>query len=376
MSEREACTLASAFWQEVQHLNGAEKIQSAGFFQVAERLSRTQHECELSSHFPQMGLSAGIEMSYMDVGLNAPHPVLDIANVFKVLDRTGNLDLFLMGNRSREFRQFWNKWRNIEPNHPLFKESDLRQSWAVPVAVHCDEGTGQKKRPIMIVQYQPILGTGTSKRKRDSDPGLNYLGNSLGTRFLYSVMVGRLYSGKKLKNKPLLKLFAHLGNSLAGAMSTGFDIHLDGKPRKIWLYPIGMKGDWPALTKVAGLTRHFGKDKPTKEFGDGVCHLCRGGQEGMPWHDLSEKNMKRLRAGVELPWKATPSLLKPLKIPTEYQASFFRIDIFHTCHKGVMADIAANTIVPWLCFYIYSDRWFSEEGLWGISTAWAFPNCW
>ena len=60
VSEREACTLASAFWQEVSHLNGAEKIQSAGFLKLGEWLSRTQHECELSSHFPDMGLAAGM----------------------------------------------------------------------------------------------------------------------------------------------------------------------------------------------------------------------------------------------------------------------------------------------------------------------------
>lgn len=343
MSEREACTLAKAFWEEVVNLPGADQVASAGFFQLASRLSETRLECELSSHFPKMGLAAGIPMSHVDVGLGAPHPILKISDFISTLDAHGKLDFLLMGNRSKDFNQFWTRWQQLQPTRPIFLNADdSKLDWSIPIAIHCDEGTGQKKRPLMIIQYQSILGRGTRKRQRNSEPGVNYLGVSIGTRNLYSVMVGR--------HKPLLALFAHLGEDLASAMNGGFNVRLDGIDRTIWLVPVAMKGDWPALTKVASMARHHGRDTPTKDDGAGICHLCLGGQRNQPWHDVRHTNMKKLRQGAPLPWKKTPSLLKPLRIPEELQAQFFRVDLFHTCHKGVMADIAANCIASCFCF--------------------------
>ena len=109
-------------------------------------------------------------------------------------------------------------------------------------------------------------------------------------------MVARLYSGKKLKNKRLLKLFAHLGKSLAYAMSTGFavNVRLDGKSQKIWLCPVGMKGDWPALIKVAGLVW---EREPYKRFRRGGLPLVPewpgGNALARPEHDKHEKASRR-----------------------------------------------------------------------------------
>ena len=52
-------------------------------------------------------------------------------------------------------------------------------------------------------------GLPNAKRQKLT-PGVNYLGKSIVTRWLYSVMLARVYSGKKMKNKPLLRLIEHL----------------------------------------------------------------------------------------------------------------------------------------------------------------------
>ena len=344
--------MARAFWEEVAHLAGAEGIASAAFFKLLTRLSTTRHENLLTQNLAKFGLSANVPMTFKEVGLREPHPVLCIKDMIETLDRKGKLDIMLMKNRAPEFNAFWQSWESLQPEHPLFQGDRSKLAWSIPILIHCDEGTSQKKKALMVVQYQALLGMGSRKRKRDgNEPALNFVGNSLITRQLFSVMLGRLYSLKKNKNEPLLKLMEALGDELRSAMLEGFAVTVDGHPRRIYLVALGMKGDWPALSKIGGLTRHHGRDVSAKTEGAGICHLCRAGMKDFAaWHDLSFVNMERFHKDAPLPWVKPPTVLQPLGWPCRYQAGFFKIDLFHTCHKGIFADLAANCIAPrWKC---------------------------
>ena len=328
------------------NLDGALGIPSAKFLMLLARLSKTHHESLLSKELPKFGLSADIPMSYIDTGLKAPHPVLSISSFVATLSSKDKMDILLMKNRATEYKSFWDKWKCVQPQHPVFAKTDAELQWCCPIHIHADEGTSQKKKGLMAVSYQAMLGYGSRKRKwSSSEAGMNFLGNSLTTRYVYSVMVARLYSLKKNKNGPLLKLLDHLGEELFAAMTTGFQVTIDGRRRRLYLIPISFKGDWPALVKVASFIRHYGRETPTKGYGPGICHLCCGGQKDQAWHDLSRGNMTKLREGAPPPWKEVPGLIKRMNFVAKDQVAFFRIDLFHTCHKGIMADIAANTIV-------------------------------
>lgn len=346
VSEKEACTLASAFWEEVNMLPGSEHIQSAAFFSLTSRLAKTKHENLLTSNLPKFGLTAGIPMKHVDVGLPSPHPILKISDFIDTLNKKSKLDIILMGNRAPQFCAFWNKWKELQPEHHIFRSSPEKLNWTVPVLVHCDEGTSQKKKSLMIVQYQAMLGRGSRKRKAGDDgSGINLIGNSITTRHLYSVMLGRLYSLEKNQNRPLLRLMGCLGQELQDAFEHGFPCRIDGKEQHLFLAALGMKGDWPALSKVAALTRHHGRDTQSRDDGPGICHLCLGGQKGHSWYDVSLNNMKKMRVGVTLPWRVEPTLIRPLMLKDKYKAEFFKFDLFHCCHKGLMADICANIVV-------------------------------
>ena len=256
------------------------------------------------------------------------------------------MDILLNGNRAEQFRAFWNRWKYLQPDHDIYRSNPSKLDWSVPVAIHCDEGTSQKKKALMVIQYQAILGQGSRKRKADEFTlGVNFLGNSVTTRHLFSVMVGRLYSLKKNKNRPLLRLVGALSEQLQHAFLHGFPCDIDGLQRQIYLVPLGFKGDWPALVKIGCLSRHHGRDTPSTDDGPGICHLCLGGQRGCAWHDVSFNNMENMRRGASLPWKHEPLVIKPFQWKDKYKASFFRFDLFHTCHKGVFADICANIVV-------------------------------
>ena len=346
VSEKEACSLGRAFWEELEHLDGAERLASAGFLKLLTRLSTTKHENLLTQNLAKFGLSAGVPVSFKDVGLCDPHPILSVKDMVQTLDRRGKLDILLMNNRAPEFIAFWKCWAKLQPRHPVFHGDRSKLAWTVPILVHCDEGTSQKKKALMVIQYQALLGMGSRKRKRDgTEPAINFLGSSLTTRQLFSVMMGRLYSLKKNNNEPLLNLMGVLGEELQSAMSEGFAVTVDGHHRQLYFACLGMTGDWPALSKIGCLTRHHGRDVTAKKDGAGICHLCRAGTKGFAeWHDVTFANMQRLHKDAPLPWTKAPTLLQPLGLPSSYQAAFFKVDLFHTCHKGIFADLGANCI--------------------------------
>ena len=158
-------------------------------------------------------------------------------------------------------------------------------------------------------------------------------------------MLARAYSGKKLKNKPLKKLISQLSVQLSNAFHTGIEV-ANGE-KTLFLVPICLKGDWPARAKVGGLSRHFGRQVTADSSkGEGICHLCQADRPGFEnWHDLSPENMERMHDKCPLPWAVEPDLVAAIPLPNEYKPEWFRIDIFHTLHKGFMGDMAANAIV-------------------------------
>eukprot|EP00438_Fugacium_kawagutii_P022263 Skav211437 [mRNA] locus=scaffold1591:160572:162182:+ [translate_table: standard] len=252
----------------------------------------------------------------------------------------------MQGNKESDFQQFWSKYRMVQPHHPIFLTHAGREQFCVPIAVHCDEGTTLKKKSIMIIQLHSLMGKGTRKRKStDTEPGINMLGSTLANRVLWSVMLARVYSGKKNGNKPLEKLIEHLSSQLSDVFYKG--CRLQHAEKTIYLVPICMKGDWPALAKIGSLSRHFGRAMKTGQSGgQGICHLCKADKPSFEnWHDVSWGNMLRMHSDCPLPWTKEPALVRAVGIPEEYQPNFFRFDIFHALHKGLMADIGANTIV-------------------------------
>ena len=311
---------------------------------MASRLSQTGHENRLSNQLAAYGLTANIPISYVDIGLKVKHPVHQLKDLVQTLDTRGKLDMLLMGNTGASLEQFWGEFRKHQPDHPIYDLHRGREGQCLPMMLHFDEGSTLKKRQIMIVQLQPLLGRGTRKRKGSLEvPGCNFLGNSLTTRFLYSVMLARLYGGK-FKNKPLQRLVDHLAADLARCFREGVEVSTRGGTERLFLVPLGCKGDWPALVKVGSLTRHFGR-KAAKNS-KGICHLCKADQEGhKSWHILGYNHMQNMRAGVPLPWAREPSIVAAVPLTDADKAQFFKIDPFHTLHKGVMGDLAANAIV-------------------------------
>ena len=329
---------------------------------MASRLSRTGHENRFVNSLSDYGLAAEIPLSFVDVGLKETHPILSIKDTIQCLDDAGKLDILFQGNGEAQFKGFWLNWERLQPQHPIFVAHRGREGHCIPISIHCDEGTSLKKQQIMIVQLQGTMGKGTRKRKSTEDvPGCNMIGNSIVTRILWSVMLARVYGGKR-KNKPLLKMISHLSMELSEAFHQGIQLkqhHLG----RIYLVPISMKGDWPALAKIGSLTRHFGRLVTSgKSVGKGICHLCQADRPGFEnWHNLTYDNMVKMHDNAPFPWTEEPSLVAAIPLNDCDKAAFFRFDIFHALHKGFMGDIAANATVSWTLWGQYVPHFFLKK---------------
>ena len=340
VSEKEACALADAFWAEFSGLDGASSLPSAHFLQEASRLRRTGHENSLTDLFTDCGLQVPAQLAYKDIGLEKLHPVLSVSEFISCLSREGKMNILLTEHGPKHFKQFWETYRKLDPHHVVFRAHSERLDSCIPIFIHCDEGTSVKKKGLMIIQWQPLLGYGSSRESND----VNYIGPSVMTRFLYSCILAVAYGGKH-KNKPLLELTRHLAMEFRSLFHSGIDVKLpSGEHQKLFPVVMGIKGDWGGLAKVGTLTRSYTRDAPTKPYGIGICHLCMAGTESHPWHKVDYDSMVKAHDDPDPPWKDPPPFVEHIPMNLSKAAEFFRPDVFHTCHKGVAADACANAI--------------------------------
>ena len=288
----------------------------------------------------QNGLQASIPTTYVDIGLKALHPVLRMQDLLAELSSMGKVgELILQGHTFSDMKHFWKLFRNHHPKHPVFQDHSQRLQYCIPMYLHCDEGTGPKKRGLLVMQYQPVVGQG-SRRADD----LNTAGSTYRTRMLYSVLSVHLYNKKKTF---LFQLLQHWVNDLLDAYHNGVKASMDNG--SVQLYPIilGLKGDWAGLAKFGRLSRNFQRDAPSSSNPPGVCHLCQAGRLGFPWHHFEADAawLTDPHAKDDVPWHH-PSPLSQL--PSDVAGEFYLIDVFHTLHKGLFGDFAASSLASWI----------------------------
>ena len=243
--------------------------------------------------------------------------------------------------------QIWPAWWtgkflgkiSASPSQPSNLQLGQGASWKYSAfAGTCWRRDGEKKKAIMILQIQPLHGKGTSRR---AEGGLNFVGVSVSTRYLYSVMTAKVYAG--INAQRLDCLVGHMADDLTGLFHSPVEVTIRGTKKSLFFSCVGLKGDWPALVKLGKLQRHFGRTSAGTES-TGICHLCRAGQGGFPYNNFDYDAMLESRRLVALPWDSPGALSTKIPQDQERLAEFFKIDVFHTFHKGIFGDLAANAI--------------------------------
>ena len=349
VSDRLLCNIVSGFIDECRAADPdvADTLQSSKLLKKLSKASKTKHENTAGRAFEAAGLAAPVEIQMVDVGAKFQHPILKVTNFLQAFAQHQKLPLLwgskTYSSRTETLPKFWRRFKAHDPQHPIFQTHRKRLDQVLPLQIHADEGQTLKMTGVMVINWQSPLGFGTSMQ--DDCPeamGLNYIGNSYSTRFLFTVCTKKTY---RKKNAFVLdRIFEILVDELHSLFHEGVCLTIAGQEMRFFIATIGMKGDWPIHARVGHLTRHFARKGVYRESAtSGFCHLCRAGEINYPAFDFSAEAAWRSSYLTSIPWTDEGPLCK---VPQSPRKEFIhKFDCFHTCHKGVFAELGGSAIV-------------------------------
>ena len=252
---------------------------------------------------------------------------------------------------------FWARFQSLYPSHDVFQMGlDLRH--VIPFYSHQDDGRGYKHLPIWIFSSHGCLGRGTSgfrrRGKHRAPPhrnlqGMNFCGNTWADQFLFCTM---LRNAPVDYSKPMEILMEIYASDVSMLAHDGL-ISKDGT-KKVHFIHVASKGDLPALSKVAGFTRHFlhaPRGASSAKASGGICPWCLAGQEASEtqeafrFEDFSLDPAWASTVDKVTPWTKMPALLKGVPADPTRLAHFFATDLWHNFCLGIGKHFLASSFV-------------------------------
>ena len=279
--------------------------------------------------------------------------------------------------------EFWRRFRALRPDYDIFRRADagtLSLSNCIPVYSHTDEGRSYKHLGLWVASFHGCLGRGarpyleTGKHKlpiSQNEMGLNYIGQSWSTQFLFATMIKTTYLKHPTAQDKLIQMFAEDIK----------DLYVDGMVSRdgrhtVHLVHVGTKGDLPALVKLGQFQRSFShvpRGASSRKACGGVCHLCLAGVEvgpGQPQHvpfeDVSPGAAWIGTMYAQVPWQNPPSILSGLALSVPHSQEFFFTDLWHNYHLGVSKHFIGSAFVA----IIQSDLACLPRGSVEVKFAW------
>ena len=291
------------------------------------------------------GLSCPMKISTIHFEGNLKLPFLRVSDFLRVLSLHEKLPVLWgnIGSASAAFGAFWRRYRLHDCDHEVYRTHHGRLSQVIPLQLHADEGQTLKKSAVMIFNWQSPIGSGTSKQPEKCDLNMNYLGNTYATRFLLAMCVKKFY---KKNPERLDRIMAAVVDDICDLFYNGIELVVQGARIKMFVAPIGLKGDWPIHAKLGHLTRHFCRKGVFKVSSkSGICHLCRAGETDLPAHDYSHEAAWRATYLQRPPWNHEGPLCRLPQSPNK--ELMHKFDAFHTLHKGCFAELGGSGLATW-----------------------------
>ena len=345
-----ASHIVAAFREEISAAFGNTAVSKLQSGKVIEKLSKahsTGHAAASGAILASAGLAAEVKLSKVTLGTDFKQHVIKSADYVQALAAQNKLCNLTGGQPLREtLLSFWDMYQRMAPGHPALKDGVEACEFSVPILLFGDEGRALKKQAAMVLGWEPVLGYGCMNQCEDPEAHrghmLSFSGSTYKTRVLHSILHKRSY-GKKQKH--LIDLIGIWAADHEEAKD-GVDANLQGKSVRIKLIPIGLKADWAAEVKLGQLNRSFYHD--ATPFGKGLCHVCMANTSECPQWTTNEWQNTMGESFVP-PWTVEPALVQKLccGFSNDWEkAAFFKMDLFHICHKGTMAELAGSGIVP------------------------------
>ena len=250
------CEVAATFGED-----STAQLPSAKLVQNMHRAFVTGHSASGTRAAMELvpTVMAALEATDIDIGLDCKHPVIFPSSYVKSLADHGKLCNLIGGQPLSRVTIFWEKLRPLRPQHPVYRLP--KESWKhiIPVYLLADEGRGFKKGQIMVLGSEPVLGYGCEAEDEitTSEPvKMNFRGNTYKTRQLFTVVPKKLYS----KDATCLNELVDQWSDDWSTCFSGLRIQHEGSTIELRLAVVGLKGDWPALSKLGRLDRSFARE--------------------------------------------------------------------------------------------------------------------
>ena len=364
VSQEVATSLVAAFAKEVRAAFGKDavsKLESGRLFEKIANAHETGHASACRDLLRSSALSASMPLTTKKLCGDLDHKVISPVDYVRELAANSKLENLTGGAPLKStLRAFWERFQYLRPDHPAMAHGVEACACSVPILLFGDEGRALKKQAAMVLGWEPMLGFGCMTHCTDDPEShhghkLNFDGSTYKTRMLYTIMHKKAYGSKKSGNKYLMSLVDCWASDHAEAVQ-GVVVQHGPEQVRIRLIPLGLKADWPALVKLGQIRRSFYAD--AAPHGKGICHLCMANTVACP--DYSGNGWKETMHSdaFRAPWDAAPVLVSKLcpGLDLWHQAAFYRLDLFHICHKGVMAELAGSGLASgclFLFIYIY-----------------------
>ena len=315
-------------------------MPSSGLLRKMHRKRQTKHENSTQSLLKEFGLSCPIPIDYVDIGEQGHHEIFRVESYLRIFSLHDKMGLLLGHTKNLSVvKEFWHRHRQVYPNDPVFSCHAGREEFVIPCFLHADEGRTLKKSSILVCNLQPVLGGNPDPHYDPDELHTNMKFSSWATRLLMFVMLKKVYHKD---SGPIDKVWASLSEELLHLFEHGVELILGSQKVTIYIAVLALKGDWPMLAKMGKLVRFFGRRTRKKDaHGEGICHLCLGGCESYPYHDCSSNAA----------WRATYLGYDPFGDESSFACLphhgplLYRFDVFHCCHKGIMAELAGSALV-------------------------------
>lgn len=249
-------------------------------------------------------------------------------------------------------KSFWSCYQKEHPEHEVFKNPE-RLGSTFPITVHGDGGRTQKKQPLEIFAFQPVLGLNTASQRSMSckcptsasfggsdlqNPAaqcLNSKHSTYLTHFLLFAFPSKKYSSF---DNLLTSFLKEVMDDLARACEEG--ITLDSGT-VYYAACIGFKLDMEWMVKVGSLTRSY--QNVGHVTSHPCCHECDAGQAMVPFEDVNPSAAWMNTRFNTIPWTDQPPWDK-IPFDDSKPAKFLRRDAFHIFRLGICRNFLGSSI--------------------------------
>ena len=210
----------------------------------------------------------------------------------------------------------------VDPLHAVYQDHAGELEFSIPCILHGDEGVGHRRKPVLLLQWGPLLRVGLGASNR---------------LFLITACPHKYYSkynkGTAAGNPVIEKILTSCGRSITGAYYQGIEV---GKQR-FFLVFLGLCGDYPFHTKAFSSLRSF----QTRS----ICPHCHASstRADLAFEDMSRDAAWRNTIFQTVPW-ARNTRLPLATVPGGNHPSFMKFDVMHTLPHGCGRNFCSSII--------------------------------